>query len=372
MTVNRRTLRTVGLVLMVVVGAGGVLLPLLGAALLALGAVMAQFPWGEAAYAFGSMALLSAVAGAWVAWQGIRGLLQRPARPFAVPGRWLWLAGLAVLLLFLVLRESVGSAEAALLRILAALLPACALLSLVSHRLRSVSRPATWRQVAAQIGSTLTVAIGWSVFWELLVVFVVALLAAFAVGAAAPELLQGWERPPLVSDADLLGHPGMLALLLAIVAGAIPVIEEVGKFLAVGVLFLARRPSRAQALVWGIVSGAAFGVYEAALANPLTDPGVGAAVAVLRVGALLIHSCATALTSLGFYEWIVQRRPQWFFASMGMAIGLHAVWNALAVALSAAVSLGGAGTGPAVAIALGTFFILSVGAALILHKATEL
>jgi len=370
--VNQKPWRTIGLVLMVVVGAGGVLLPLLGVALLVFGSMMAEFPWGAAAYTLGSLALFSVVVGAWIAWQGIRGLMRRPSRPFTVPGRWLWVAGLAGLLLFLAVSKSVGGAEAGVLRILAAVLPACALLSLVSHRLKDAPAPATWRQVAAQTGSSLTVAIGWSLFWELLLIVAVALVAALAVGAVAPELFQEWGQSPIVSDADLLQHPAVMALLLVISAGIIPVIEEIGKFLAVGTLFLARRPSRAQILVWGIVSGAAFGVYEAALANPFTDPGVGAAVAVLRVGALLIHSCAAALTSLGFYEWIALRRPGRFFAGIGMAIGLHATWNALAIGLSAALSLGGSEVSLTLTIGLGAFFILSVGAGLILHRITEL
>jgi hypothetical protein len=331
-----------------------------------------QFPWGEAARAFGGAALLSVVVGAWIGWQGIRGLMRRPSRPFRLPARWLWLAALGALLVLLLAAEPVAGAAAGILRILLAVLPACALLSLITHRLRDAPAPATWRQVAAQVGSTLTIAIGWSMLWEFLVVLVIALVASLVVGAAAPELLQGLEEPLLASDADLLRHPGVLALILAIVAGAIPVIEEVGKFLAVGALFLVRRPSRAQALVWGIVSGATFGVYEAALANRLADPGAGAAVAVLRVGALLIHSCTAALISLGFYEWVSHRHAGRFFTGLGMGIGLHAIWNALAVGLSAALSLGGADWVLALAIALGAFLALSAGTALVLHRLTEL
>ncbi len=361
---------------MIVVGAGGVLLPLLGMALLALLAMSSEFPWGEEAYAFGSLAFLSAAVGAWIGWQGISGLSRRTSQAFRIPARWLWMTAFAALLAFLATAESVGTAASSVLRILAAVLPACALLSLVSHRLKDAPTPATWRQVAAQVGSTLTVAIGWSALWEFLVVVVIAAVAALLLGSSTPELFQDWgqslEAPSIEVGTRIFRQPGALALILAIVAGAIPVIEEIGKILAVGTLFLVRRPSRAQALTWGIVSGTAFGVYEAALANPFTDAGVGAAVAVARVGALLIHSCATGIISLGLYEWVEQRRPGRFFGSLGMGIGLHAVWNALAIGLNAAMSLGGSQPGILLVIPLGTFFVLSAGAGLVLHRIMEL
>jgi RsiW-degrading membrane proteinase PrsW (M82 family) len=161
----------------------------------------------------------------------------------------------------------------------------------------------------------------------------------------------------------------MLAFLFVLMSGFVPVIEEIGKVLAVGALALARRPSRAQAVMWGLTCGATFSIYEAAFGNPFSTSA--AMVSVGRVGALLIHCCAASLTALGLYEWISQRRARWFFLSLGLSMSLHAAWNALAIALSAAMALDAAAAGAAQVIILSALGLLSLGSAYVLARITK-
>jgi len=249
------------------------------------------------------------------------------------------------------------------------------LLSIASRRLRGEPGPATWRQVAAQAGATLTVSIWWSMLWEIVALLGLAMVAGLLISAlpggmeTLQQLGERWSDPSSIISGDILLEPAMLAFLFVLMSGFVPVIEEIGKVLAVGALALARRPSRAQAVMWGLTCGATFSIYEAAFGNPFSTSA--AMVSVGRVGALLIHCCAVSLTALGLYEWISQRRARWFFLSLGLSMSLHAAWNALAIALSAAMAMDAAAAGAAQVIILSALGLLSLGAAYVLARITK-
>ena len=116
-------------------------------------------------------------------------------------------------------------------------------------------------------------------------------------------------------------------------------------------------------------SGVSTGIYEAAFGNPFSTSA--AMVSVGRVGALLIHCCTASLTALGLWEWISQRRARWFFLSLGLSMGLHAAWNALAISLSAAMTMDAAAALTAQVIALAGLGLLSLGAAYVLARITR-
>ena len=215
----------------------------------------------------------------------------------------------------------------------------------------------------------------WSFLWEIVAVAAVLIGAGVVIGVSPGglESLEEWSQrfsdPLALQGGEFLLEPGVLAILLALSAGVIPIIEETGKALGMGMLALVRRPTRAQAIAWGLVTGAVFGVLEASFTQyPNTQ--TGAMLAVLRAGALLMHCCTATMTAVGLYEWVSQRRPRWFFVSLGLSIGLHAAWNAVAVAF-APLSAAGSRWVPGQMLLLGMFAILSGGAAFILVLLTK-
>jgi hypothetical protein len=322
---NRQSLKSIGFVGMILIGAASVLLPVLLAALLALVASARTLSPGSNPL-WASLAALSALLGVWLIAQGIAGLRKCPSQTLSLPKPWLWIASFALAAWVLAVAPG-NSAVVGVASVLAALLPGLALLSFASRRLMDAPGPATWRQIAAQTGAALTVSLWWSMFWEIVALVGLAILSGFlsAVTPGGREALgQLGERlsdPSSLAYGDFLRQPAVLAVLLVLMSGFVPVIEEVGKLLGVGLLALARRPSRAQAVMWGITCGATFSIYEAAFANPFS--GSGALIAVLRVGALLVHCCAASLTALGLYEWISQRQVRYFFLSLVLSMALH-------------------------------------------------
>jgi hypothetical protein len=371
--VNRDSLKTIGFVGMIIIGAASVLLPVLVATLLAFVAAAQTLPLSRVSPLWASLAALSALLGVWLVAQGIGGLRKRPSPPFRLPSPGLWIA------LFLLAAGALAAAPgnatlAGVASVLAALLPGLALLSFASRRLADAPGPATTRQIAAQTGAALTISLWWSMFWEIVALVVLAAIAGILLGATSggleglEQLTERWSDPSFIASGEFLRQPAVLAFLLVLLAVFVPVIEEIGKLLAVGMLALARRPSRAQAVMWGITCGATFSVYEAAFANPFS--GTGAMIAVLRVGALLVHCCAASLTALGLYEWISQRRARYFFLSLGLSMGLHSAWNALAIVMGSAMVVGGVAPLPAGALTIASFGLLSLGAAYILFRIT--
>ncbi len=366
------TLKTIGFVGMILVGAASVLLPLVVVGFLALSAIYNEIPLGDMTGLWAGLAGLSALLGGWFIVQGVKGLRHRPSAPFCIARPWLWV-GLLALAIALIAASADSQAIGGLAQVLGALLPGIALLAFVSQRLAHAPQPATWRQVAAQTSATLTFSLWWSMFWEVLALVGMAVLVGVVLGLSPDgmrtleEMREQFSDPSFLASGEMLRQPGVVAFLLVLLAGFVPVIEEVGKVLAVGVLALAHRPSRAQALTWGITCGVTFSVYEAAFANPF--PGAGAAIAVLRVGAMLIHASTVALTAWGLWEWISHRRPGRFFLGLALAMGLHSAWNVLAIAVAV---LQTATDSPWIAaLVAGVFLLLSVGAAIVLRLALE-
>ncbi len=369
---DRNSLKIIGFVLMIVVGASSVFMPVLVVAILALIAAYNALPIGEMSGLWAGLAGLSALLGGWFIVQGVQGLRGRPSAPFYIARPWLWVA-LLVLTLGLIAVASDAAAIGGVAQVLGALLPGIALLAFASQGLAFAAGPATWRQIAAQVSATLTVSLGWSIFLE-----IVALAGlAFAVGvvlsllpdglSTLEQLQEQFADPSGLIGTDIWSNPGVLAFFLVLMAGLVPPIEEIGKLLAVGMLALAHRPSRAQALMWGIACGVTFSVYEAAFANPY--PGVGAVVLALRVGAMLIHATTAALTAWGLWEWLARRKPGFLALGLALAIALHGAWNVVAilwVALQATT-----GSPWLIGLIAAPFLALSVGAAGVLARVLE-
>lgn len=366
------TLKTIGLIAMILVGAASVFLPPVLVGLLALIATYNGTPLAEMLSLWAGLAGLSALLGGWIIAQGVAGLRRRPSSPLFIARPWLWVALLAVALVLSAAAldsPTVGG----IAQVLGALLPGIALLSFASQRLARADSPPTWRQVTAQVSTTLTVSFGWSLFGEILALVGLAFIVGVAVGffpdgvRAMEQLREQFSAPSAIARGEMLQHPGVLAFLLVLMAGFVPPIEEIGKLLAVGVLALARRPSRAQALAWGLTCGITFSIYEAAFANPF--PGVGAVILVLRVGAMLVHGTAATLTAWGLWEWLARRKPGRLALGMALAIALHSVWNVLAI--STAVFQTATDSVRLIALMAVPFGMLSIGAGVVLARALE-
>lgn len=214
----------------------------------------------------------------------------------------------------------------------------------------------------------------WAMFWEIALLFAAVFGARLVLGMAPSssewlqqlsERLQQGAR----TTEDLAGQPVLLGAVLLFVAGLIPLIEETGKALAVGLLAVAHRPSLAQAVTWGVVGGVVFGVVESSLASPLL--GGGALVALIRFGTLLMHAATAALSARGIYEWATRRRARRFFLAITLSIGLHAVWNALAIGQAGIESLNRATVLAGASIVGAMFFVLSLGAVALLILVME-
>jgi hypothetical protein len=105
-----------------------------------------------------------------------------------------------------------------------------------------------------------------------------------------------------------------------------PLVEEAGK--GHGVLLLGyRRPTRAQAFVWGVAGGAGFALAEGLFNGALGLQAWGA-TAVMRAAASVMHAMGGGLTGLGWQSLLATRRPGRFFGFYLLAVTLHGLWNA--------------------------------------------
>jgi RsiW-degrading membrane proteinase PrsW (M82 family) len=115
-------------------------------------------------------------------------------------------------------------------------------------------------------------------------------------------------------------------------AGIVPVIEEGVKAIGVG-LMAYRRPSLAQAYLWGVAGGAGFALAEG-LFNSAGGLDVWAVVALLRVGATLLHSVTGGLMGIAWYSVLAGRRWLRGLGLYAASVVVHALWNTLAAGMT--------------------------------------
>ena len=135
-------------------------------------------------------------------------------------------------------------------------------------------------------------------------------------------------------------------------------IEEMLKSLGV-VIMKYRRPSKAQAFLWGLAGGAGFSLAEA-LFNGAASLEGWAGAATLRVGATAMHCLGGGLMGLGWYYLFATRRPWRLLGAYAASVGFHALWN---VAASGMLVVSLSAMAPAtdeIGLALGGLVILSL------------
>ncbi|MCL7454138.1 MAG: PrsW family intramembrane metalloprotease, partial [Anaerolineae bacterium] len=311
-------------------------------------------------------AILAAAAGlglavAWQAWRSIQGKGSALFRP-----RSGWLLVLAFLLAVaagqaILSLDRIPALAFAPFHILAGVLPPLALLALAGRGLGGKSR---WRDVVLQLGSggLLATPLAFAVEMVILVGLAIAAVLSLALrpgGMALLERLQALlEAGPWLPDPSQLlpavVSPWTILIVLAVVAGIVPIIEEAVKSLGVG-LMAYRRPGRAQAFLWGVAGGAGFALVEGLL-NTAGGLQSWTLVILLRVGGTLLHAFTGGLMGLAWYQLFSRRwkRVAGLYAS---SVALHSLWNGLSLGIGFLGVGAGEGAQPVVA-GLGTAALL--------------
>lgn len=141
--------------------------------------------------------------------------------------------------------------------------------------------------------------------------------------AGAEELLR------LVTP--FLLRPGVIIPVVIVFSVLIPLVEELIKPLVVWLL-AGRLDSPAQGFTLGALSGAGFALWETFNASAQTDSwGV---LLFTRIGTGLLHIAASALVGMGIYLAVRERRYLRLLANYLLAVLLHGLWNAAAIAVS--------------------------------------
>jgi hypothetical protein len=344
---------------------------LLAAGLLALAGIISIF--SEADTAGGAVSLLG------MAWIGVfaaglavpsllnslRQLLGRPLLPWfsLSPANGFRLSGLLLLVwpLVLLLGNLVsGSAQIAWLllpplQLLAVGIPTWWFIEMARSKLRVSNPGRSWGLVNFSVFFTTPLLI------LVETVGLVILLVGFGVWAGfQPQLLtelqnladrlntvQADPEALLQILGPYLRQPGVIFGVLVLVAGLVPLIEELIKPLGVWLL-VGRRLSPAEGFVAGVLCGASFGLIESLFYLNSPAENTWAMLAVGRTGAILLHTVTTALVGWAMASaWsktderlpgsgLQQAPAQWSaYTRVGLAylaaVILHGLWNGMAV-----------------------------------------
>jgi RsiW-degrading membrane proteinase PrsW (M82 family) len=125
----------------------------------------------------------------------------------------------------------------------------------------------------------------------------------------------------------LLRMPVIAIAFLFTLAVVVPLVEESLKTL--GVLWLGRRgESRRQFIMWGLVSGLAFGLLES-LVNVSMAGALWGVVVVARLFTMAMHALTGGLMGAGWYYGQKERRWGRLFVFFLLAVLIHGLWNGI-------------------------------------------
>jgi RsiW-degrading membrane proteinase PrsW (M82 family) len=218
-------------------------------------------------------------------------------------------------------------------------LPPFVLLGLVGRSLQR--NGVTWREVIASLASGGLGGLALALVGEIVALLVLVLVGALVM-AFTPDGVDRFRQWSLVLQelaqqadlADLLewlsSSPLIIVGALMLVAIVVPLVEETFKTLIVGLAGRWVRPHPAQALLWGVASGAGFAASENLLNGALGAMDAWVFGALARVGATVMHCCTAALVGWGWGQLWTGRRPGRLVACYLAAVALHGVWNAAA------------------------------------------
>lgn len=129
----------------------------------------------------------------------------------------------------------------------------------------------------------------------------------------------------------LITNPLTFLGLLMAVSVITPFIEEFAKSTATWALF-DRLNAPSQGFWVGALSGAGFALFEGLIAS--ADPTAGwGFILLIRGGSSIMHVVASALAGWGIADFRATARMSRLVGGYGMAIFIHATWNAAVVAI---------------------------------------
>lgn len=276
---------------------------------------------------------------AWQAWQAIEGKATGPFRPGRI---WPLAAAFALAIVAgqaVLARDLLPMLTLPPLHLAAAGIPPLVILALAGRHLGATSR---WRDVVLQLSSGAFLSTSLALLLELGILLSVTVLALSLAAMSADGLEQmralatqlqdpAWLQNPAQQSAlltTLIRSPAVVALIFLTVSGLIPLIEEVVKTIGVGLLAW-RRPTRSQAVFWGLAGGAGFALTEGLLSSAGT-PEAWAPAVLARAAAMLFHSLSGALIGLAWYAALAQRSWPRALGLYVVSASLHGLWNGLA------------------------------------------
>jgi signal transduction histidine kinase len=295
------------------------------------------------AVAFGFLGVMLLICG-WLVLQKTRGL-ESADLPFNFPFvSWLWVVIPAVVFISILVGGLVTLAELPwlnwiVLPFLTVLVIASPIWLVFGAASRGIELGPRWRFFSI-FGLSLTVAPVLMVVFELVMVVLIILVGAVYVSIAQPELVRELEammlrfnenmsqEAMLAMLAPYLRNPVLIATGIGYIAIIVPLIEEMLKPLAVW-LFARKIESPAQGFALGVLSGAAFALFESL--NASADGSMTWAVIVTaRTGTSLLHMMTSGLVGWGIASAFGERRIGRFFAAYTLAVLIHGIWNAAA------------------------------------------
>jgi hypothetical protein len=289
-----------------------------------------------------SLMTITGGGGLLLAWVGWSGYLGRPSPRARLPHP-LWLLvvfGALFVLGIFVLQLGLAPWLFPPLHVVATVVPPLFFVLLAAYLIDRRRPPVPVLDLSGQLAGGMLIAAALSVLIELvllagLLAFVGVLLSLTPGGLErigtlfgnlrAPELLQD---PAVVQT--LFSSPVILAAAgIALTVGT-PLIEAASKTISLVLVGLARRrPTRTEAFLWGVVTGAGFAITGNMISSVSALPDWGGPV-LLRVGSALVQVLTGGLLGLGWYAWLSGTRRWRWGAYFGLAVALQGIWNGAA------------------------------------------
>jgi len=150
-----------------------------------------------------------------------------------------------------------------------------------------------------------------------------------------PAALQNDPTSLFSEFENIINLPDLMGWLLLVVAGIMPLVEELFKTLGVWLLKV-RNPDPAESFRIGLLSGGGFALFEGLLSvNSLQLYSLGfaewAGLILGRFGGSLLHILAGGIVGLAIGKFWQDRKLISLLLSYLAAWLLHAAWNALAI-----------------------------------------
>jgi hypothetical protein len=272
-------------------------------------------------YSITLVPLIAGLLGGGVAiYYGIRGLLRKPAPRFTLPHPWLFV-GLTVLVLAAAIVQwnlNLGSGPGPALTNLpedlaSGILPALAILAFVAWRLRF---PASRRHVWLSLIYGFTLAPLLAILLEVIFSLIIGHISPISSTSLNPR------------------DPSTLIHLLLEISVSAPLIEEGVKPLA-AILIMPRLRTPSAAFMVGLAGGIGFDMFETTFTYIGTGQADWVTIALVRVGAGLLHGLGAGMVALGWYYFINGRGVplRWLrgFGCIAYAVLQHAIYNGSSV-----------------------------------------